>query len=46
MATPVIEEPLGYQEFYELPADAEFVDTGLPELAELPLEGTDEDDTL
>jgi len=46
MATPTIEEPLGYQEFYEEPSDAELVDSGLPELAELPLESTDEDDTL
>ena len=40
------EEPMGYQEYYEATPETEFIDTGLPELADLPLEGGDEDDTL
>ena len=46
MVAPAMEEPLGYQEYYEEPAQGEFVDAGMPELADLPLESTDEDDTL
>ena len=37
---------MGYQEYYEATPETEFIDTGLPELADLPLEGGDEDDTL
>ncbi|NCB04802.1 MAG: transcription termination/antitermination protein NusA [Clostridia bacterium] len=44
------EEPMGYQEFYDEAApesDAPYVDTGLPELADLPVSYDDEgDDTL
>ncbi len=39
------DQPLGFQEYYQEPAPGEYVDTGLPELADLPL-GGDEDDTL
>ena len=46
MVAPAMEEPLGYQEYYEEPAQSDFTDTGMPELADLPLESTDEDDTL
>ena len=46
MAEPMPEEPLGYQEYYETPPEGEYVDTGMPELSDLPLESTDEDDTL
>jgi len=46
MAAPAVEEPLGYQEYYENPADAEYVEGGIPELADIPLESVDEDDTL
>ncbi len=40
------EEPMGYQEYYELPPETAAPDTDLPEIAGLPLEGADEDDTL
>lgn len=46
MAEPAPEESLGFQEYFEEPAEGDFVETGLPELAELPLETNDEDDTL
>ena len=46
MAAPAMEEPLGYQEYYDMPAPGEYTDTGLPELADIPLEPTDGDDTL
>ncbi|MDD3214935.1 MAG: transcription termination factor NusA [Eubacteriales bacterium] len=45
MAEPVPEEPMGYQEYYETP-ETEYVDTGMPELTDIPLESSDEDDTL
>ncbi|MEA4927085.1 MAG: transcription termination factor NusA [Candidatus Limiplasma sp.] len=46
MAQPEVEEPLGYQEYYEEPGEEPLEDLGLPELADLPLEPTDGDDTL
>ncbi len=46
LAAPAIEEPLGYQGFYETPMEGEYPDTGMPELADLPLETPDGDDTL
>jgi len=46
MVEPEPEEPLGYQEYYETPPEDEYVDTGLPEIADIPLETPDEDDTL
>jgi N utilization substance protein A len=47
MAAPPMEEPLGFQSFYDVPAEGDYADdTGIPELADLPLETTDGDDTL
>jgi N utilization substance protein A len=46
MVEPAPEEPLGFQEYYDQPAETEYVDTGLPELSDIPLEGGEEDDTL
>jgi len=46
MVEPEPEEPLGYQEYYETPPEDGYVDTGLPEIADIPLETPDEDDTL
>ena len=47
MAVPAEEEAEGFQGYYELPAEGEYLDTtGMPELADLPLETTDSDDTL
>ena len=46
MAEPAIEEPLGFQEYFDMPTEVEGVETTLPELADIPLETTDEDDTL
>lgn len=46
MAQPAVEEPLGFQEYYEEPGEEPLEDLGLPELADLPLEPTDGDDTL
>ena len=40
------EEPLGFREYYDTPAEIDFIETSIPELADLPLESTDEDDTL
>ena len=44
MVEPEEEKPLGYQEFYQEPGTTEFVDTGLPELADLSI--NEDDDTL
>ena len=46
-APPMEEEPLGFQSYYELPPEENYDDgAGIPELADLPLETTDGDDTL
>ena len=47
MDDPMIEEPLGFQEYYQEPASLEDMQqSGLPELRDLTLEPSDEDDTL
>ncbi len=46
MVAPEDEEPLGFQEYYQIPGEEAFVDSGLPELQDIPLETTDDDDTL
>ena len=46
MVAPEDEEPLGFQEYYQIPDEEAFVDSGLPELQDIPLETTDDDDTL
>jgi N utilization substance protein A len=46
MAEPAPEEPMGYQQYYDAPADVQYTDSNLPELNDVPLETSDEDDTL
>ena len=47
MDEPMAEEPLGFQEYYQEPASLEDMQqSGLPELRDLALEPSDEDDTL
>jgi N utilization substance protein A len=41
------EEPMGYQEYYDMPTETEAAEsTGIPEISDIPLESNDEDDTL
>ena len=37
---------MGYQQYYDAPADVQYTDSNLPELNDVPLETSDEDDTL
>ena len=45
MVAPETEQPLGFQEYYEMPAEGE-APSGMPELTDIALETADEDDTL
>ncbi|MEA5000011.1 MAG: transcription termination factor NusA [Candidatus Limiplasma sp.] len=45
MVAPETEQPLGFQEYYEMPAEGE-IPAGMPELTDITLETADEDDTL